>query len=374
MHGSGFEPVPLDPEGADFPSGLRDEAMRLLAGPDGYGAVAELLKQTARHYPLIDIAHAAIALRAAAPTHRRVWALTDDFVYSLVPQWHWRMLQDRERTQAYRAAIRASVEESMLVLEIGAGTGILAMMAAQAGAEHVWTVEVNPLLARIAEECIARNGFSERVTVLNMHSSQLVPGRDIPCRAELLLHEILCRSALTEGLAPTLQHAREELLVDEAALLPDFVGIEGALCGDITTGEAHWWEVDEFDLSPMAFLDAAAHDVHEASPKRRLSSPVGIAEIDLKGTDLMTPRSFRGPLAAECEGTATGVEQWMKVCFPGGIFLSSNDQSSSWGSCYHPFGKALEVVAGDRVNVEVTLDIDALSIGLASEACGPAVG
>ncbi|MGD1925177.1 MAG: 50S ribosomal protein L11 methyltransferase [Paracoccaceae bacterium] len=368
MHHPLVEPVPLDPEGTDFPPGIRDEAMRLLAAPDGYDAVAELLKQSMCDYPLADLAQAAIALRAAAPTRRNVWAVTDDLVYSQVPDWHWKMLRDRMRTRAYHDAIRANVMPGMQVLEIGAGTCVLAMMAAEAGAEHVWTVEVNPLLARIAEQCIARNGFTDRITVLNMHSSQVIPGRDLPCRAELLVHEILCRSALTEGLAPTLHHAQEELLVPGAALLPEFIGLEAVLCGDVIAGDAPWWQVEEFDLSPLALLDAAAHQVPEASPHHRLSLPVGVAEIDLRGEDLMTPRRCSGPLEAHRPGTVAGVEQWMKICFPGGTVLSSDDRTSSWGTCYHPFGAIREVEPGDRVDVEVSLGIDVISIGLAAKA------
>ncbi|MEM9062777.1 MAG: 50S ribosomal protein L11 methyltransferase [Pseudomonadota bacterium] len=345
--------------------------MRILTGSDGYTAAAALLKQAVSDYPIADLAKAAIALRAAAPSHRRLWASTDDLVYAQVPDWHWKMLTDRARTRAYRDAIRASVKPGMRVLEIGAGTGVLAMMAAEAGAEHVWTVEVNPLLAGIAEQCISRNGYADHVTVLNMHSASVVPGRDMPGQADLLVHEILCRAALSEGLAPTLSHAREALLVPHAPLLPDFIGIEAVLCGDLIAGDAPWWKVDEFDLSPLALLDAAAHQAPEGSAHSRLSLPVGVAEIDLRGEDLMTPRSFSGPLTAQRSGTVAGVEQWMKVCFPGGVVLSSDDRTSSWGTCYHPFGTVRDVEPGDRVDIEVSLDIDALSIGLADQTGAP---
>ncbi|MEM9736339.1 MAG: 50S ribosomal protein L11 methyltransferase [Pseudomonadota bacterium] len=344
--------------------------MRLLAGPGSYGAVAELLVQAIGHYPPDELAEAAIALRAAAPTHRHLWALTDDLVYALVPQWHWRMLQDRARNRAYRDAIRANVAPGMQVLEIGAGTGILAMMAAAAGAEHVWTVEVNPLMAKIAQQCIARNGFADRVSVLTMHSSEVVPGRDLPRRADLLIHEILCRSALTEGLAPTLHHAQDALLVPGAPLLPDFVGIEAVLSTDIHGSAPPWWQVDGFDLSPLGLLDAAAHAVPDQAPPERLSAPVGVAEIDLSSPDLMVSRRFTGPLEANRRGIATGVEQWMKIRFPGGTMLSSDDPASSWGPCYHPFGTAREVTPGAQVDIVVSLGVDVLSIGLAGDGDG----
>ncbi|MEM9371314.1 MAG: 50S ribosomal protein L11 methyltransferase [Pseudomonadota bacterium] len=368
------EPIPLSSDGSDFPAALRAEALGLLDLPDGPRLVAELLVRAAADEPLPTLAEAAIALRGAAPMDRAVWAVTDQLVYSQVPNWHWAMLRDRARATAYRTAIEASVRSGMLVLEIGAGTGVLAMMAAQAGADHVFTVEANPLLAKIARQCIARNGLSDRITVLAMHSTEVVVGRDLPGRADLLVHEILSSAVLGEGLAPTLDHAQAELLVPDAPLLPEFIGIEAALSQDVTAGDEAWWQVDEFDLSPLSLLDAAAHGVPGKAPRQRLSAPVGVAEIDLRAGDLMQPRRFAGPVEASRSGTVAGVEQWMKVCFPGGVVLNSDDCLSHWGTCYHPFGAQREIAIGEKVDIEVALDSRTVSIGLNRETCSAPTG
>lgn len=362
------DPIPLTPDGADFPASLRSEALDLLELPDGPRRVAALLVRAAEaDQPLLKLADAAIALRGAVPMDRAVWAVTDQLVYSQVPNWHWFMLQDQARAHAYQTAIETSVRPGMLVLEIGAGTGVLAMMAARAGAEHVYTVEANPLMARIAEQCVALNGLSDRVTVLAMHSSQLTIDRELPRRADLLIHEILSSTVLSEGLAPTLHHACTHLLEPDAPLLPEFIGIEAVLSGDVTIADQPWWSVEGFDLSPLALLDAASHGIPGKAPRQRLSEPMGVAEIDLRGGDLMQPRSFTGALTASRPGSVAGAEQWMKVCFPGGIVLNSDDRHSHWGTCYHPFGARREITHGDRVAVEVALDSRTVSIGLAAE-------
>lgn len=357
--------IPLSADGGDFPITLRAEALGLLELPDGPRMVAELLvRAAAAGQSLAELAEAAIALRGAHPMDRAIWAATDDLIYSQVPKWHWSMLRDRARTRAYRKAIEMSVQPGMLVLEIGAGTGILAMMAARAGAEHVYTVEANPLLARIAEQCLAQNGFADKVTVLAMHSTEMVIGHDIPRACDLLLHEILSCTVLGEGLAPTLHHATAQLLQPGAPLLPEFIGIEAVLSGDMTASETPWWSVEGLELAPLALLDAAAHGIPGKAERKRLSSPVGVAEIDLHGPHLMQSRSFKGPLEATRTGRVTGVEQWMKICFPGGVVLSSDDPGSHWGTCYHPFGASRDIAPGEEIDIEVVVDSRALSIGL----------
>lgn len=357
--------IPLAADGADFPIALQAEALGLLELAEGPRLVAELLvKAAAAGQSLPGLAEAAIALRGAYPLDRAIWAATDDLVYSQVPSWRWSMLRDRERTRAYRKAIEFSVEPGMLVLEIGAGTGVLAMMAARAGAEHVYTVEAKPLVARIAKECIVQNGLSDKITVLAKHSTQLIIGHDIPRTCDLLVHEILSSSVLGEGLAPTLDHATTHLLVPNAPLLPEFIGIEAVLSGDLTNADIPWWSVEGFDLTPLAMLDAAAHGVPGKASRQRMSEPVGVAEIDLLGPQLMQSRSFTGPLEVVHAGTAAGVEQWMKVCFPGGVVLNSDDPTSHWGTCYHPFGAHRQVARGEVVNIEVVVDSQTVSIGL----------
>jgi predicted RNA methylase len=103
--------------------------------------------------------------------------------------------QDSERNEAYRRGIEATVEEDDLVVDIGTGSGLLALMAANAGAQHVFAIEGDPSLERAARKVIAANGKAETVTVVGRHSTQVKIGfgSDVPTGADVIVTEIFDR-------------------------------------------------------------------------------------------------------------------------------------------------------------------------------------
>lgn len=77
------------------------------------------------------------------------------------------MLSDTVRNNAYKTAIFDNREgiQGKTVLDIGAGTGILSLFCAQAGAAKVYAVEASDVY-RIAEEIVKENGFQNVIQVM----------------------------------------------------------------------------------------------------------------------------------------------------------------------------------------------------------------
>src|SRR2546425_4280598 len=76
------------------------------------------------------------------------------------PFAHEPMLLDKIRCDAYREAIQRTVKPGDVVVDLGTGTGLLSFFALQAGARHVYAIEMTGI-ADAAAELIEANGFEK---------------------------------------------------------------------------------------------------------------------------------------------------------------------------------------------------------------------
>ena len=95
-----------------------------------------------------------------------------------VNRWHYRMINDPERNKSYHDAILRAVNRrspgATPVLDIGAGTGLLAMYAARCGqGNQIWACEMSEPMVEIAGEVLQANGLSHRIKLLAKHSDDL---------------------------------------------------------------------------------------------------------------------------------------------------------------------------------------------------------
>ncbi|KAG5601307.1 hypothetical protein H5410_032677 [Solanum commersonii] len=141
------------------------------------------------------------------------------------------MLNDTRRNKAYREAIDKTITKPCHVLDIGAGTGLLSMMAAQAmdsgdsvessGSKGMVTACESYLpMVKLMRKVLHANGMQRKIRIINKRSDELEVGVDMPSRADVLVSEILDSELLGEGLIPTLQHAHDQLLVDNPKTVP----------------------------------------------------------------------------------------------------------------------------------------------------------
>lgn len=282
---------------------------------------------------------------------------------------HIRMLNDRARTMAFQSAIRAMVRPDDVVLDIGTGTGVLAVTAALAGARHVYAIEATGM-SEIARRVVEANGVADRVSVIQGHSLDV----DLPERAHLLVSEIIGDDPLAERIVATFADARERLLVDDASIIPSRLAVQ-ALPVDVPVDvldrirfspeRAQAWTASYgLDLRVLASaLDGRAlrHHVnsHSARDWTRLASPITVADVDLRRA---APQMIdhEATFQATATGSATGVLLLFEAELAPGVRLSVHPDAAapdnSWGSVLLVLAEPRDLSVGDCARLRYRFD------------------
>ena len=122
------------------------------------------------------------------------------------------MMHDEVRNNAYFDAIKLAVGDGQCVLDIGAGSGLLSLMAAASGAKEVIAIETSRTIAQATKAIIENNGYEKAISVVNKHSTDLIVGKDLPQRADVIISETLSSEFVGEGVRTTILDANKRLL------------------------------------------------------------------------------------------------------------------------------------------------------------------
>jgi SAM-dependent methyltransferase len=243
----------------------------------------------------------------------------------------------------------------MHVLDIGAGSGLLALMAARAGAGMVTAVEMNPVLADVARQIVADNGFADRIQVLTRLSLDLKVGVDLPA-ADLVVSEVLDGGLLGEGVLPTLQHASRHLLKPGGRMLPAGAVVYGQLVElprlravNPVAGIAGF-DLSAFDRfrNPASYRTISlANEQHKA-----LSAPFHVADFDFS-TPPMTERRRVAKIPITATGEAYAVVFWFDLHMDDEVSISSGPEGSlsHWAQAVQFMDRGRAVSAGEELEL-----------------------
>jgi type I protein arginine methyltransferase len=168
-----------------------------------------------------------------------------------------RMFQDGPRHAAYVEALTRSIKPGDVVIEIGTGFGVYAILAAKLGASKVYAIEMNELV-RLGPSLAEANGVADKIQFFEMLSTDFDP----PERADVVFADMRGSTPLYAMNVESMHDAATRFLKPGGVLIPSHDVMEAALislpaaCHDAYVA---WGENPMgFDLSPVRNLDLAS--------------------------------------------------------------------------------------------------------------------
>lgn len=307
---------------------------------------------------------------AQAPQSMEVRTIVRRALSRGVASFHGAMLGDAARSHAYVRAIDRLVRPGMTVLEIGAGSGLLAMAAARAGATVV-ACEQSPVIAAMADRIVAANGLSDRVRIVAKRSDALQLGVDLAAPVDLLIHEIFGESLFNEGVEAALADAQARLLRPGAIVLPPRAEIRCALATLTLPAHPPIATVEGFDLSDFNLLlpPTPRNVVAGRRGFALCSAPASALAMDYRGPAPFGPRR-EGLTFESTGGRVDAVVQWLRIDFGDGEILESDPTlpppASSWIAPLFELPTPIDTAPGDRIAVSLFHDGHDLSIDVAA--------
>lgn len=267
------------------------------------------------------------------------------------------MIADRVRTGAYAEALRCEVRPGSVVLDIGTGTGILAMIACQCGARRVYAVDPSDAV-QIAIETATDNGFRDRVTVIQRRSTDVT----LPERADVIVSDMRGVLPPFQRHLPAIVDARERLLAQGGRLIPqsDTLWASVVEAPDVFDARTRPWENSPFSLNLRAGLRYVANSWRKfrALSAQLLTEPSCWASLDYY--PVITPHVIgSGQQAVKRDGTAHGLVVWFDTVLSGAAGFSNAPGAPEliYGQAFFPWPSAVCVREGDLVEYRLRADL-----------------
>jgi SAM-dependent methyltransferase len=265
---------------------------------------------------------------------------------------HRSMISDRTRTFSFREAINEVVRRDSVVVDLGSGTGILALFAAKAGAARVYAIERTGMID-VARQIAARNGI-DNIIWLRADSSEV----SLPEPCTVLVSECLGYFALQENMLTDLLQFRERWLVPEGALIPQGVTLSlvPVECAQAYDNVSFWasagtdYGIDFEDLRQIGANSTYRHRFEQAN---LLAEPASVAQLDLRS-------ATEASMDVECRflmnraGVFHGGAGYFGSMLSDSVYLDTRPGSfTHWQQEFFPASRPYQVESGQRVDITV---------------------
>ena len=290
---------------------------------------------------------------------------------SLIVDEHRELLSDQNRLDAFRRAIEELVKPGSVVVDLGAGSGIMGLLACRAGASRVYSIEETAMIELTREICRA-NGFEDRVTFIkdfSMHAH-------LPELADMVITDQIGQFGFGAGLFEYFRDARARFLKPGGVLIPSRIDL---LVAPVQQ-EDLWRQVEFWNQSPTSFRFQPARKLAvntgypvKLQPQHLLASPAVLASLDTA----QCPASISGveaSLEVENTGALHGIGGWFSAQLSPHVTMTNGPLGPNpikRQNVFFPIERPVAVEKGDRVKVTMTIQPYETMVTWTVEVSGP---
>lgn len=268
---------------------------------------------------------------------------------------HKEMLTDTIRIEAYTKAIKNLVRPGKTVVDVGTGTGILAILCAKAGARRVYAIEYRPIID-LAKQIARKNGCADRITFLRGDSRHV----KLPEKVDVVVSEVIGHCILDENMLDSVIDAGCRFLKKGGQVIPQMVEMFFAPVYDAKAyDQLMFWrgKICNIDYAPTWMK--AVNTVYACPWDQQTfpAEPKALASIDLASVNKVDLSSKSSFLVTQ-DGMMNGFAGWFKATLDSRNEIAINTGPSTtnthWGYAFFPIEEPLLVKKGQTINFELT--------------------
>ncbi len=272
------------------------------------------------------------------------------------------MIADRVRMDAFTKALRQAIKPDSVVLDIGTGTGIFALLACQFGARRVYAIELDDAI-QVARQIAVANGYGDRIEFIQALSTKVT----LPERADVLVSDIGGMLPWFQKHIPSIVDARNRLLAPDAILIPakDTAWAAVVEAHDLYSELTAPWDENHYRFD----MQAARQIVTNTWRKARITADQLLTEARCWATlDYSTVEnadiSAKVTWTAARAGTGHGLGVWFDRVVSEDIYLSNAPGAPEttspkliYGHAFFPWSAPVSITSGDTVSVSICADL-----------------
>ena len=263
------------------------------------------------------------------------------------------MLGDGRRMERYRAAIKQVVGPGDVVVDLGTGLGVLAIMAAQAGAGKVYAVDVRPQVIPYARRVVDANGFSDVISVIHSDAINL----ELPEPVDVIVNELIGDFGTDENIYECVQAVAARHLKPGGRVLPRHLSthlvavsyaneFRGVYCDPFQGINLACALDDEAPFEPAAVMHGLRHKPIE------LTHGATVESIDFEKPLPVREYEHQVSLEVSKEGELQGLVGYFHAELAPGISIDNYPCYSGchWVNWNWPVMPVRKVSVGDKLN------------------------